>query len=179
MRLSALFNGFYSYSVKETVPFFTTLAVVILIAALIYDYFRRRIAHKIIKSINDAGAHSPSSALTASALDETLGSWARFGKYMLRRQGALRRCVKAVKTDSGASYYIPQSPDAPAVGADAVEASNNAYSSLPASLRGGGERSLRSLIITVILLVIAGELFIRFFPTLYEYIIGNSKNLFS
>lgn len=174
MRLS-VFNGFYTYSLKETVPFFTTLAVAIIIAALIYDYFRRRIAHRIITALNDVGAHAPSSAMAASRLDEILGSAARFGRYMLRRDGALRRYVKAAKTDAGAAYYIPQTDGGRAVGADATEDVTH----LPASLRGGGERSVRSLVFSIVLLIVAAELFIRFFPTLYEYIIGNSRNLFS
>ncbi len=174
MRFS-VFNGFYTYSLKETVPFFTTLAVAIIIAALIYDYLRRRIAHRIITALNDVGAHAPSSAMSASRLYEILGSAAHFGRYMLRRDGALRRYVRAAKTDAGAAYYIPQTDGAHAVGADAAEEGVH----LPASLRGGGEHSVRSLIFSIVLLIVAAELFIRFFPTLYEYIIGNSRNLFS
>lgn len=183
----SVFNGFYTYSLKETVPFFTHIAIVLLIVALLYDYFRRRVASDIIKAINDVGAHSPHSALDAARLDEILGRYAVIGRYMLKNGSTLRRYVKRARFDSGVGYFIPlahdssdssqrESANSPR-GENAVESPSAPR--LPSSLRGGGERSLKGVIVSIVLLIIFGELFIRFFPTLYEYIVGNSKNLFS
>ncbi len=192
----SVFNGFYTYSLKETVPFFTHIAIVLLIVALLYDYFRRRVANDIIKAINDVGAHSPHSALDAARLDEILGRYAAFGRYMLKNGSTLRRYVKRARFDSGVGYFIPLAPDSSDSsqrestnspqqdkGANSPRGENAVESPsaprLPSSLRGGGERSLKSVIVSIVLLIVFGELFIRFFPTLYEYIFGNSKNLFS
>lgn len=170
----SVFNGFYTYSLKETVPFFTHIAVAVLAVALIYDYFRRRVASDIIRAINETGAHSPQSALDAARLDEILGRYAALGRHMLKNGSTLRRYVKRARSSAGVGYFIPSATEPLGENATADTSAR-----LPASLRAGGEHSLRGLVVSIVLLVVFGEVFIRFFPTLYEYIIGNSKNLFS
>ena len=62
---------------------------------------------------------------------------------------------------------------------EGIDAAQKNAKRLPASLRGGAERSAVKTVIGLVLLVAAGELFIKFFPALYSHFIENSKNLFT
>ena len=171
--LASIFNGFYTYGHEETVPFFTRIAVIVIIFAVLYDFFRRRFSSDIISGITSAGADSPENAVSSADLEKFGKGNARKCRFMLRETSPLRRYV--MKTEDG-RWYIPPVSDSGEEGIDAVM--KNARR-LPASLRGGAERSALKMVIGLVLLIIAGELFIRFFPVLYDHFIENSKNLFS
>ena len=170
--LASIFRGFYTYGPEELVPFFTRIAVLVIIAAVLYDYFRRRFAASIINAIVGAGAVSEETAVSADELEAKEKGLGRKCRAMLKDTSPLRRYV--MKAEKG--FYIPPVEETNEEGIDAI--AKNARR-IPASLRGGAERSLLKIVIGLVLLVIAGELFIRFYPVLYDHFIEGSRNLFS
>ncbi len=174
--LASIFNGFYTYGLDELVPFFTRIAVIVIVAAVLYDYFRRRLAAQIISVLNSSGAVSAETAKSAEELEKLSAGMKRKCRLMLRDTSPLRRYVMKTETASGAAWYIPPAEKTDEEGIEAIARSQRR---LPASLRGGAERSVIKMVIGIVLLIVAGELFIRFFPVLYAHFIENSKNLFS
>lgn len=174
--LASIFNGFYTFGPEELVPFFTRIAVVLIVVAVLYDYFRRRFAASIIDAISSAGAISEETAVSTAELEKQVKGIEIKCRFMLRDASPLRRYVMKAEGDGEARWYIPPAVETDEEGIDAI--GKNAKR-IPASLRGGAERSALKMVIGLALLVIVGELFIYFFPALYDHFIVNSKNLFS
>ena len=170
---ASIFNGFYTYGPEELVPFFTRIAVIVIVCAVLWDFFRRRCADAVISAISAADATSAETAVSTEELEKSSRGTARKCRYMLKENAPLRRYV--MKTEDG-KWYIPPAAETKEEGIDAVQ--KNAKR-LPASLRGGAERSAVKTVIGLVLLVAAGELFIKFVPALYSHFIENSMNLFT
>lgn len=186
--LAFVFNGIYSYDAVSLAPLFIRLAVIILCFALVYDYMRRRWAQAVIGAIEKAGADSPENAKSAAELDRVCPGAAKCCRAMLKDGSMLRRLVLKAEDGEAADgkkrgrltgkerFYIPKAPE---VEEEGIEALKSSARRIPSSLREGGEKSPFKMIVGLVLLVIAAELLIYFFPELYEYIFENSKNLFS
>jgi len=170
-----IFNGFYTFGLEETVPFFTRIAVLVAICAVLYDFIRRKAAASVTDALARAEAVSEESAVTVQELEKQNKGIARKCSMMLRDTSPLRRLVLKTEKNGQAAYYVPPAEVCEEEGIDAIAKSARR---MPASLRGGAERSGLKLAVGLVLLAIAGELFIRFFPVLYEHFIVNSKNLF-
>ena len=173
---ASIFRGFYTYGPEELVPFFTRIAVIVIIAAVLYDFFRRRFAAAVIDGIVSAGAVSEETAVSSEELEKQAKGLAKKRRAMLKETSPLRRYVMKTEVNGEARFYIPPVQETDEEGIDAI--AKNARR-IPAALRGGAERSPAKIVIGLVLLAVAGELFIRFFPSLYEHFITNSKNLFS
>ena len=59
---ASIFNGFYTYGPEELVPFFTRIAVIVIVCAVLWDFFRRRWADAVISAISAADATSSETA---------------------------------------------------------------------------------------------------------------------
>ena len=185
--LSSIFGGIYTYDAETLVPIFVRLAVVIAVVAIFYDYFKRRWAQAIIEALNKAGADSPENAKTADELEKISRGVARYCQFMLKEGSMLRRVVlKAADVESDEEkkstrltgmerWYIPPAPEVEGEGIDAVKA---VARRVPSSLREGAETSLFKTIVGIVIMIVAAELFIYFFPSIYSYIFENSKNIF-
>ena len=187
--IASIFNGIYTYDAQTLVPIFVRLAVIIAIVAIVYDYFRRIYARKITEALNASVADSPESAKTADELEKVCPGAGKACRVMLKDGSMLRRLVLKAEDGVGSveggkkssrlmgneRFYIPKAPETEEEG---IEALKSTARRIPSALREGGEKSPFKIVVGIVLLIIAAELFIYLFPGLYSYIFENSKNLF-
>lgn len=184
--LGFIFGGIYTYDAETLAPLFIRLAVFIAVLAVVYDFFKRRSARKIINALNNAGADSAENAKTVDELEKLCPGVSRSCRVMLKDYSMLRRLV--MKVDDGSTeekksthltgnerFYIPAAPKTEEEGIEALKSNSRR---IPSSLREGGEKSAFKMIVGLVLLVIAAEILIYFFPGIYGYIFENSKNIF-
>ena len=143
-----------NFSASDAAPYLIRLAALVIIAAVVFDFFGRRRANKIVSALKEADALSEDKAIPLDGL----GKWV---KRTLKPSSSLRRVV----FPAGDGWYLNETDE-------------DGVSRIPASLRDGAERGTAKLIIGIVLTVAGAELIVHFFPQIAE-LFGKGKEIFN
>ncbi len=176
MEIIMSLSFFSNLEVADLIPVIVRLAVIIIAAEVIIDFFKRRATVALVDAIKSLGANTPETAVSAEQLENVLPDAKKKCRMLLTGKTSLSGYVlcaddaenpekKYVKYTGTERWYIPEAENLKEEGIDAVK---GAY--IPAALREGAEKSLAKIIIGLVFLVVIGELFIYFYPQISEFV---------
>ncbi len=173
--------------VAEYLPILIRVGAVIIIAASLFDYFKRKWAKSIVEAVNSAGAVSKETAVSTSELEKIKpGIRKLIGLLLKYEYSPLRRKVKCVspeaveendkksknkpaKLTENEKWYID--PPKPLMDdeEDKSAEEDQHTPSTPAILREGAEVNPVKLVIGLVLTVIFCEAIIYFLPQIMSF----------
>lgn len=167
-------------------PIVIRIGAVLMICAILYDYFKRKWANALVEALSSAGAESIGTAVSADELEKSIKNVRLKLRILLSSEmSSLRRVIKCVSTESAETqnskkrsgkltgsekWYFKQ----PELTGDDEEDKKPAYS-MPYVLRDGGERSTAKLVIGIVVVILFTELIIYFLPQIMSFFSGVSK----
>ena len=180
-------------NMMEYMPIAIRLAAVVLIAAYIFDYLKRKWAKSLMDTIKASGAVSAETAVSTEELEKKCKGMERLVKLFLGKEySPLRRVINCHVEDNCEEligkarfgkltgkerWFIIPPPEVKLGGGEneeTVDEKEDAH--LPSLLREGAELSVKKIVFGVILTVLFTELIIYFLPQIADFF-GNISSL--
>lgn len=166
-------------------PIVIRIGAVVMICAILYDYFKRKWANAFVEALSSAGAESIGTAVGKDELKKQLKNAELIIKILLSSEySSLRRVIKCVsvereetqnskkrskKLTGSEKWYLKM----PVLSEDDEE--NTPSYSVPYVLRDGGEKSRAKIVIGIIVVILFTELLIYFLPQIISFFAGVSR----
>ncbi len=170
----------------EYLPIVIRIGALVMICAILYDYFKRKWANALVEALKTMEAVSIGTAVGVDELEKTFKNARLIIKILLSNEySSLRRVVKCVsarretsqnskkrsaKLTGDEKWYLNM-PEPPA---DDEEEKAPAPS-VPYVLREGGEKSRAKIVIGIIVVILFSELVIYFLPQITSFFSGVSN----
>ncbi len=166
-------------------PIVIRVGAVVMICAILYDYFKRKWANALVDALKSAGAESIGTAVGTDELEKSIKNVRLIIKILLSSEmSSLRRVIKCVSVErentkngkkrseklTGSEKWYLKMPEL----SEEDENQKTSYS-MPYVLRDGGERSTAKIVIGIIVVILFSELIIYFLPQIISFFSGVSN----
>lgn len=167
-------------------PIIIRIGALVMICAVLYDYFKRRWANAFVEALKTSEAVSIGTAACVDELEKHFKGARRFTVLFLANENSsLRRVIKCVSVKrepaqtskkrsarlTGEEKWYLNMPEIPSDD----EKNKEIHHTVPYVLRDGGEKSRAKLIIGIVAVILFSELIIYFLPQIISFFSGISR----